>query len=78
VFEVEPDSFTCPVHAVDLTPQVLATLRDSRPPVAMPGVRLAGRARKKQFAVVVTCPGGGGGHDGETEHAQLCEGRYRR
>jgi hypothetical protein len=75
VFEVEPDTFTCPVHGVDLTPQVLASLRESRPPVAMPGIRVAGRARKKPFAVVVTCPGG---EDAETGHAQLCEGQYRR
>ena len=69
---IEPKTFTCPTHHVDLTPQVLETLGDSKPPVAMPGIRLANRPKKKPFTVRVTCPGG----KPETEHDQLCEGQY--
>ena len=52
--EIEPESYRCEAHDVDLTEFVREAL-DERIPVAY------GR-RTGSFEVIVTCPGGGSSH----------------
>jgi hypothetical protein len=63
--ELTPAVYECPMHHVDLTPQVLAVLEGEGLPVAY---------GDRTFRVPVCCPG-----DGTSgPHALMCSGRFRR
>jgi hypothetical protein len=72
--KLDPATYTCPDHHVDLTGQVKDALdEDDRPPVAYPGRRLPGRAPgPRPFEVLVTCPGG------VEPHQLACTGTWAR
>jgi septal ring-binding cell division protein DamX len=74
---LDPETYECPVHHVDLTARVLQQLReDEDSEVAFGGrsrwdrFRAASRATPREFQVVVSCSGG------DAPHRQLCQGSY--
>jgi len=74
VVDLEPSSFECPTHQVDVTELVREVLAEEGPPVAYraPG-RLFGRRPERMFEVIVDCPGDGP----ESVHSVTCAGAYR-
>jgi hypothetical protein len=74
VVELEPASFECPTHGVDVTELVREVLGEEGPPVAYrPPGRLFGRRSGRAFEVVVDCPGDGP----DSVHSVTCAGTYR-
>lgn len=67
MLHLEPDSFPCPTHEHDLTPQVIEALEEE-------GLPMAYGKEKRPFAVPVSCPG----EPPEGGHQQMCRGRYWR
>jgi hypothetical protein len=64
---LDPATYTCPTHNMDLTDQVLEQLEDDDGwPVAFKP-----KTRKPEFEVVVTCPGT------DTAHQVACRGIRR-
>ena len=55
---LDPDSYQCPGHQVDLTALVQEALQDQGPPVAYrpPWLSRAAPA-ERPFQVIITCPG---------------------
>jgi len=69
--QLDPATYSCPTHGVDLTPQVEELLEEEGTPVAYRPWSLRGRrSEPTSFEVVVSCPGDG------KPHEQACEGRY--
>jgi hypothetical protein len=72
--QLDPESFECASHNVDLTPQIVEQLEDMGPPVAFPAGKMLGRrSRQREFEVVVSCPGDG---TPGNAHQVVCEGRF--
>ena len=67
MLQLEPDSFTCPTHGHDLTPQVIEALEEHGPPLAF-------GKRKRSFTVSASCPG----ERPDVAHQQVCRGWYWR
>jgi hypothetical protein len=69
---LDPATYTCPDHNLDLTDLVTEALDDDGPPIAYPRPRLPGRAgpRPRPFEVTVTCPGA----PGSGPHELVCAG----
>lgn len=74
---LDPETFLCPVHQINLTELVRARLReDEDAEIAFGGTGFwhtrTGRSAPgpRPFQVVVSCPGGG------TPHRHVCEGTY--
>ena len=78
---LDPPTYECPVHHLDLTSLVLQRLDEDEDSDLAFGTRglfgvLAGRDREprrsspRPFQVVVPCPGGG------APHTHVCEGSY--
>jgi hypothetical protein len=65
MLHLDPDSFTCPTHGHDLTPQVREALEEQVTPVAF-------GKKKRRFEVPVSCPGGTEPED--AAHQQMCRG----
>lgn len=64
---LDPGSYVCAEHSVNLTSQVVVQLEEQGTPAAM-----APRAGKRPFAVAVTCRG----TDSKSEHALICRGEF--
>jgi hypothetical protein len=75
VVDLEPASFECPTHRVDVTELVREVLAEEGPPVAYdwPPGRLFGRRSARPFEVIVSCPGDGP----DSVHPVTCAGTYR-
>ncbi len=72
---LDPQTFTCREHDVDLTDQVTDILDDDPAPKAYDRVPLlGGAARPRPFEVTVTCPGAGG----SGAHDLVCAGTFSR
>jgi hypothetical protein len=71
--QLNPATFECTSHGVDLTPQVVEQLEELGPPVAYPGRHLGRRSRERDFEVVVFCPGDRTAGD---KHQVVCEGKF--
>lgn len=74
---LDPETYECPIHHVDLTALVVAQLgEDEDSDVAFDGRPVARRLRRhdrvepRQFEVVVTCSGEG------ATHRHVCQGTY--
>jgi len=73
--QLDPQTFTCREHDVDLTGQVTDILDDDLPPVAYDRLPLGrAAARPRPFEVTVTCPGTGG----SGAHDLVCAGTFSR
>jgi hypothetical protein len=70
---IDPDVITCPVHGVDLTPQVLERLRAPKSDTAYGGRSIGRTSGKKPFTFTVVCSGDDAP---ESAHPQVCEGQY--
>jgi hypothetical protein len=65
---LNPSSYECPEHHIDLTDLVGEMLGHDEPPVAY--FRLRRTTAARPFQVIVTCPGA----DGEAAHQLTCSG----
>ena len=65
MLHLDPDTYPCPTHGHDLTPQVRVALEERETVVY-------GR-KKREFAVPASCPGG---DPPDGAHDQVCRGRY--
>ncbi|HEY1345349.1 MAG TPA: hypothetical protein VGF54_10220 [Streptosporangiaceae bacterium] len=70
---LDPATYTCPEHQIDLTPEVREALEEKDTPLAYRRP-LLGRAasRAHAFEVMVTCPGA----SGAGAHPLTCTGSY--
>jgi hypothetical protein len=71
---LDPGTYVCPVHHVDLTDIVRARLQDEQDAEfafgGFPGSRAPSAAAPRPFQVVVSCSGGG------TPHRLVFDGAY--
>ena len=70
--QLDPATYLCPTHGIDLTPLVRVALEERE-------IVIYGR-KKREFAVPVSCPGGtppDGAHP-DGAHPQVCRGRFSR
>ena len=72
--QLDPTTYTCPEHQVDLTERVREVLDDEGVEVAFGKALRLGRRPPEPFEVPVTCPGG----DGKSPHRLICAGEMRR